>query len=403
MQLSDNSLATLLLCSDITGYGSKSTKRFTLTEWNKLADQIVNSDLKSPSALLHASDNEIQQALEINGETIDRIRQLLNQAMSLSLELEKLASRGIWVATRADTSYPIALKKVLKYKSPIYVFGSGNPENVNRSGIGIVGSRDVDNSGIEFTKRLAAKAVNENLSIISGGARGVDVTAEQEALQCGGKVISILHSKMQTAIQKKTIRHAIEAGQLTILSAVHPNAGFTGYRAMERNKYIYGLSKGTFIVSSAEGSGGTWSGVEENVKNGWVPTFIRSDEWAPAGNRALLARHEKSELVRPFHLDQSLTLVDLIKSSTPQSAATFNENNYDVYRLIEPLLKKVLKRAKSLDDLSSIFQVHKQQMKDWMARAIQESTSEVIELKDGVYILADEIPVKQQSFFDVEM
>ena len=57
---------------------------------------------------------------------------------------------------------------------------------------------------------------------------------------------------------------------------------------MGRNKLIYALSDVAVVVSSADGSGGTWTGAVEALKGGWVPVLVRDDPGVPAGNRSLI-------------------------------------------------------------------------------------------------------------------
>lgn len=55
-------------------------------------------------------------------------------------------------------------------------------------------------------------------------------------------------------------------------------------RAMNRNKYIYASSYGTFVVESEYNKGGTWSGAAEAVKNKWGKVFVNDLE----GNKKLI-------------------------------------------------------------------------------------------------------------------
>lgn len=63
---------------------------------------------------------------------------------------------------------------------------------------------------------------------------------------------------------KKYYKNIIE-GNLLILSAFFPKAGWSTGLAMGRNKYIYGLSKEIYVAQS-DSKGGTWSGVLEGLK-----------------------------------------------------------------------------------------------------------------------------------------
>jgi predicted Rossmann fold nucleotide-binding protein DprA/Smf involved in DNA uptake len=58
---------------------------------------------------------------------------------------------------------------------------------------------------------------------------------------------------------------------------------------MERNRYVYSMSRFVVVVASAAREGGTWAGAVENMEAGWSPLVVRADEGAPAGNKALLA------------------------------------------------------------------------------------------------------------------
>jgi predicted Rossmann fold nucleotide-binding protein DprA/Smf involved in DNA uptake len=59
---------------------------------------------------------------------------------------------------------------------------------------------------------------------------------------------------------------------------------------MGRNKLIYALSDVAVVVSSADGSGGTWTGAVEALDGGWVPVLVRDEAGVPAGNQALMRR-----------------------------------------------------------------------------------------------------------------
>lgn len=77
-------------------------------------------------------------------------------------------------------------------------------------------------------------------------------------------------------------------GQAVLVSPYHPSAAFSAGAAMGRNKLVYALSDVAVVVSSADGSGGTWTGAVEALKGGWVPVLVRDEPGAPAGNRSLV-------------------------------------------------------------------------------------------------------------------
>jgi predicted Rossmann fold nucleotide-binding protein DprA/Smf involved in DNA uptake len=125
---------------------------------------------------------------------------------------------------------------------------------------------------------------------VSGGARGVDVTAMRAAFDAGGSVIGVVPEGVERRLRDASTRSAVGDGSAVIVSPYHPMAGFNAGAAMGRNKLIYALADVAVVVSSAEGSGGTWAGAIEAIAGGWVPVLVREAEGMPAGNAALINR-----------------------------------------------------------------------------------------------------------------
>jgi predicted Rossmann fold nucleotide-binding protein DprA/Smf involved in DNA uptake len=58
---------------------------------------------------------------------------------------------------------------------------------------------------------------------------------------------------------------------------------------MARNQYIYALADYGLVVQSERGTGGTWAGATENLRERWVPLLVRESAEA-SGNRDLIQR-----------------------------------------------------------------------------------------------------------------
>ncbi len=289
-KLSRDSMAMLLLCSNIASpHAGKAVARpLSIREWDLLASKIADSTLKTPAALMTGNPGDWREELGLSENQAERLRALLSLGGNLGIALERLENIGIWVTTRIEDGYPGRLKSLLKDRAPIYLFGAGDAGILESEGIAIVGSRDVDEEGAKFADLLARKCASEGITVISGGARGVDQTAQKAAHEAGGKVICVLPHGLEPAIRKRETREALLSGRLCMLSATHPKASFNVGSAMERNKYIYALSRFAVVVSSSYKKGGTWEGAIENLRNGWVPLLVRSGETVPEGNRRLI-------------------------------------------------------------------------------------------------------------------
>jgi len=69
-----------------------------------------------------------------------------------------------------------------------------------------------------------------------------------------------------------------------------PSAGFSVGNAMGRNKIIYALSKAVVVVRSDEGSGGTWAGAVEALRNKTSNVISWTGPGTGPGNAELVAQ-----------------------------------------------------------------------------------------------------------------
>jgi len=396
--------AVLLLCSTL-GL-AREGKPLTPSEWNSVATALERAGLR-PGDLLGRSVDEIARALGIPAATATRMVELLARGGQLALELERLQARGIWVHTRVEAEYPKRLKERLKGQAPIVICGAGPMPVADGPAVAIIGSRDVDERGLAFTRQLGAACASGGIAVVSGGARGVDLTAQDAALDAGGTVQAVLADSLEKALQKRTVREAVRRGSLTLMTTVHPAAGFSSGIAMGRNKVVYALSTAAVVVSSSEGSGGTWAGATENLTRGWVPLFVRQGDGVPAGNGSLLAAgasplaegHEAigafvTELAPARHevppVDTAVSVAGLAESPPPYAAPpdsapeppspektapptpVTSSGPSDVYALVAERIRAFCETPQSAKDVQAQFGLVPAQAKTWLARAVTE-------------------------------
>ncbi len=284
--LSEDTLATVLLCSGLGGDASTPSP-LTLREWNGLVRSLIRANWR-PGDLVHAGSAATAAALDLDAPFAERIEALLGQGVPVATALEKLATQGIAVLSRADESYPARLRTRLRDQSPSLLFCAGPIALFEREGVAAVGSRDVDPSGTEFAEQVGRYAARAGVVLISGGARGVDRAAMAGALEAGGEAIAILPDGLTKLLRSPDVRTWVAEGQLLLTSPFRPNSRFEVWKAMERNKLIYGLAEFAFVVSSDANKGGTWAGATENLKRDWAPLLVRDGENVPDGNRRLI-------------------------------------------------------------------------------------------------------------------
>ncbi len=338
---SDNAYVTILLCSHLLK--DEDAKPFSIVEWSNLATNIINSKIKEPAGLMLLSKQEIQNNLFISEEKAERIATLLSKGAKLAFALEELSRKGIGLITKSDKEYPKKLKALLKKNAPPLFYYCGDISLINSNGIAVVGSRNIDQKGVRFAYDLAKKAVGENFAIFSGGAKGIDTTSEQSAIENGGKVVSILADSLSQRIKRKEIREKIVNKQLLLISANNPDAPFSAGGAMNRNKYIYCLSNAAFVVASDLNKGGTWAGATENIKNNWVKTFIWNNKLYD-GNVKLI---EKGGIPIVDFSEKSLSNIinDEVPSNEQMDLFRMYESNLAVRECSEDYVKAEIEGA----------------------------------------------------------
>lgn len=284
MKYTDNEMCTILLSSYIGIKEDSDMKPLTLGEWHKFVDVLVANKLEPSIAF--SNEIAILKNFGYDDAFIERIKALVNRGASVAFELDEYSKRGISVITFISKDYPVLLRRELKNKKPPVLFYAGDISLANKMGIGVVGSRQITDEGMKFTKGLVEKAVNEKLVIYSGGAKGVDVTSQTVALNCGGAVVAYIADALIQKIKKNDIAKSIAEGKLLLISDLKPDVGFSAGRAMNRNKFIYASAMGTFVVESDYNKGGTWNGATEAIKNKWGKVFVWNN--SSFGNKKLI-------------------------------------------------------------------------------------------------------------------
>ena len=220
----------------------------------------------------------------------ERIAELMDRATAVAFELDRLEQSGIKTLTVFDEYYPQLWLDRLGAKTPPLVHAAGALELLDTPGLGVVGSRDVSREGGEVAKEVGRFAARRRRPISSGRARGVDQLAMDAALEAGGSVIGVLAESLARKLKSPDVRRAVYEGSTVMCTPYSPNAPFSAGNAMGRNKLIYAQAALTVVVASDDGSGGTWSGATEALKNGYGLVAVWRGDGEGPGNESLERR-----------------------------------------------------------------------------------------------------------------
>ena len=287
--LSANTTAILLLTAPlvVSNRGPR-VQVLTAGEYRKLRPCLASVQSEPADLLEPGADRLLAHC----GAVVDeiRLRSLLNRGFLLSQAVERWHTRGIWVVSRADAAYPPLLKKRLKNDAPSVLYGCGVQEIMYSRSLAVVGSREVTEPLIDYTWRNASLIARAGLTIVSGGARGVDRAAMNGALEAGGRVAGVLPGDLERAVMNREHRNLLMEERLVLLSPFDPSLRFTVAQAMQRNKVIYALAEAGLVVNADFSRGGTWAGAVEQLRKYFVPVFVRSTGDPSEGLTALQGR-----------------------------------------------------------------------------------------------------------------
>jgi predicted Rossmann fold nucleotide-binding protein DprA/Smf involved in DNA uptake len=254
---------------------------FTVSAWNKIEAKLAAAGV-TPSALLDKTARDI--GLTADEDT--QIGKLLLRADKLGDEIEQLAEMKIFITTRSSDNYPTKLLRVMGKDAPVVLYFCGEMPLIERETIAIIGSRTATDAENDYAAKHARISAQNNVTVISGGAKGIDATAKEAALKAGGAVVTFVSDGMTRYIQDNAPH--ILWDKMLVLSAFNPEISFRGYNALARNKYIYASSDYAVVVSSGDGTGGSFKGAAYCLKHRLTTLYVNDDADAPAGNKKLI-------------------------------------------------------------------------------------------------------------------
>ncbi len=188
----------------------------------------------------------------------------------------------------SDVRYPTSILMALSRRSPLSAIG--NVTILDRPSVAICGSRHASDSALHYAEVFGGIAASEGFVVVSGYAKGVDRAAHKGALAAGGSTAAVLAEGIESFRTVRELKGLIDLDRFVAVSPFEATAIWTVYRAMQRNKYLVGLSSGLFVVE-ARAKGGTVEAGRECLKQGkplWVIDFINGGS-ERAGNELLMS------------------------------------------------------------------------------------------------------------------
>ncbi len=217
--------------------------------------------LGSPEAVLAAGPERLAHAAGITPNRARRIRAKLDELADgkrLAQELELIERHRVHLIEIDDPQYPRLLKLIDDPPPLLYVRGQLSEEDA--LSLALVGARRCSAYGREQADRFAAACAQAGLTVVSGGAYGIDAAAHRAALRLGGRTVAVLGSGLAEPYPADNIElfdeiAADEGARGAVISELPMTAPPTAQSFPSRNRIISGLSLGVLVIEAALRSG----------------------------------------------------------------------------------------------------------------------------------------------------
>lgn len=179
------------------------------------------------------------------------------QALDPRRELDVMRRRGGTVLLPDDPRWPAGLDD-LGDAAPLclYVLGSPAMARLTARAVAVVGSRASTDYGTGVTRDLCVGLAERGVTVVSGGAYGIDATAHRAATVDGGPALAVMAGgldRLYPVDNAELLMRVTECG--AVVSEAPPGTSPMRQRFLARNRLIAALAQATVVVEAAWRSG----------------------------------------------------------------------------------------------------------------------------------------------------
>ena len=203
--------------------------------------------------ILAASRSELLRVRNVGEETADAIASW-EKTVDLAGELKRIQEFGCQILIQSNPDYPEMLRQI--YDPPLVLYVKGALTAKDKSAVAMVGSRMTTHYGLEAARKLAYQLAYVGVTVVSGGARGIDTAAHQGALAAKGRTVCVLGTGINLVFppENRDLFARIAAAGAVITQFPFNRNGDKQSFAI-RNRIIAGMTLGTVVVEADLHSG----------------------------------------------------------------------------------------------------------------------------------------------------
>jgi len=204
--------------------------------WNTSSDELLRSRI--------FKDQMIPEWQKLKDASSDNFKKIIDECKQ----------NNIFIIPIISSEYPIRLK--MMPNPPLNLFLQGDKELLQTKKVAIVGSRQSDEQSKKWAFQQSMNIVKQNITVISGGAIGIDYEAHKGALEASGKTICVMGPGLLRLYPEDHIPLFNEIRKKGLLISEHtPRFPGSKIALLQRNRITSGLSDALVSVTASIGGG----------------------------------------------------------------------------------------------------------------------------------------------------
>lgn len=142
------------------------------------------------------------------------------------------------------------------YDPPLGLFVKGNKQLLQNKGLSVVGARRATDYGNQVVKNLFPELIQQNFTIVSGLAKGIDTIAHSKAIGLGGQTVGVIGTGIDIAYPAENKELQVYMGTHQLVVSEYPLGTYPDKSHFPmRNRIIACLTLGTLVVEAKFRSG----------------------------------------------------------------------------------------------------------------------------------------------------
>lgn len=210
---------------------------------------------------------------------IHSVRNPLERGRAVGRQLAAAGARAVF---EGDLGYPDRLRDFLREEAPPVLFVRGDLSVLQSSTVSMVGSRRPSQTASEAAEYLAGRLAEQDRTVVSGGAKGIDTISQSAALRTGAACVAPATGILR--FRPRGVPRDAD-GRCCVLGHFAPDARWRTGQAMARNRIIVALGEAV-VAFEPRDRGGTWHSSMTALRLG-VPLFVVCGSDAASKRRGL--------------------------------------------------------------------------------------------------------------------